>query len=167
MDSVEQFLAHSIRLEEEAALRFGQLADAMQTAGNREVARLFRRLSEYSRLHLGDARARAGFREIPQLTPAEFQWPDIESPEAAAIWAADPFIGRDQALEVALAAERAGLDYYRSVLEATKDPEIRALAREFVDEEAQHVAELERWIALHRAGEPLPTDPLLKPLPAR
>ncbi len=148
MESVEEFLAHAIRLEQEAALRFGQLADAMATAGNREVMGLFRRLSEYSRLHLTDARARAGFRELPKLKSGDFDWPDIESPEAAAIWAADPLIGREQALQVALQAESAGLAYYQGVLDSTKDPEIRALAREFVAEETLHVAELQRWIAL-------------------
>jgi rubrerythrin len=148
MDSVEEFLAYAIRLEQEAALRFGQLADAMATVGNREVMELFRRLSEYSRLHLGEARARAGFRQLPDLKPADYQWPDIESPETAAIWATDPFIGREQALQVALDAERAGLAYYQGVLDTTDDPEIRVMAREFVAEELLHVSELERWLAL-------------------
>jgi len=107
MESIEEFLAYAVKLEQEAALRFGQLADAMATAGNREVMELFRRLSEYSRLHMIDARARAGFRELPDLKSADFQWPDMESPETAAIWAADPLIGREQALQVALEAERA------------------------------------------------------------
>lgn len=147
MESVEEFLAYAIKLEQEAALRFGQLADAMATAGNQEVMELFRRLSEYSRLHLTDARARAGFRELPTLASGEFVWPDIESPESAAIWAADPMIGREQALEVALQAEKAGLAYYQSVLDSTHDPEIRALAKEFVEEETMHVRELQRWIS--------------------
>lgn len=147
MESVEEFLAYAIKLEQEAALRFGQLADAMATAGNREVMKLFRRLSEYSRLHLTDARARAGFRELPTVKADEFVWPDIESPEAAAIWAADPMIGRDAALTVALEAEKAGLAYYRGILDSTPDPEIRALAREFVNEESMHVSELQRWIS--------------------
>ncbi|MGD0505116.1 MAG: ferritin family protein [Steroidobacteraceae bacterium] len=147
MESVEEFLAYAIKLEQEAALRFGQLADAMATAGNREVMLLFRRLSEYSRLHLTDAQARAGFRDLPSLTSGEFVWPDIESPETAAIWAADPMIGREQALQVALEAERAGLVYYQSILDSTRDPEIRALAKEFVDEETMHVTELQRWIS--------------------
>lgn len=30
MQSVEEFLAYAIKLEEEAAIRFGQLADAME-----------------------------------------------------------------------------------------------------------------------------------------
>ncbi len=146
MESVEEFLAYAIKLEQEAALRFGQLADAMATGGNREVMELFRRLSEYSRLHLTDARARAEFRELPSLTPGEFAWPDIESPETAAIWAADPMIGREQALQVALEAERAGLAYYQSILDSSRDPEIRALATEFVEEETMHVRELQRWM---------------------
>jgi ferritin-like protein len=107
---------------------------------------LFRRLSDYSSLHLSDARARAGFRKLPDVKVTEFVWPDIESPETAAIWAADPMIGRDEALAVALEAEKAGLAYYQGIFDSTRDPEIRALAREFVDEERMHVSELQRWI---------------------
>jgi rubrerythrin len=158
MNSVEEFLAHTIQLESEAALRFGQLADAMTTAGNKEVGRLFRRLADYSLLHLGDARARAGFRDLPEMQAGDYRWPDIESPEAAAIWAADPFIGVEQALQVALDAETAGLNFYQDVLRATDDPEIKLLAKEFVAEEAEHVAELKRWIQLHLMGANLPTQ---------
>jgi rubrerythrin len=157
MKNVEEFLAYTIQLESEAALRFGQLADAMATAGNKEVGRLFRRLSDYSLLHLGDAKARAGFRTLPEMTSNDFRWPDIESPEAAAIWAADPSIGIEQALKVALDAETAGLDFYAGVLAATQDPEIKVLAKEFVQEESEHVAELQRWIQLHANGARLPT----------
>jgi rubrerythrin len=158
MQSIEEFLAYAINLEREAADRFAQLADAMDSCGNSEVGKLFRRLSEYSRLHLGDAQARAGFRDIPELKPGDFVWPDLESPESAAIWAADPFIGRDQALDIALDAETAGYEYYKSVFDSTTDPEIRALAQEFVEEESAHVAELVKWIAAHKAGRKLPID---------
>lgn len=158
MQSVEEFLAHAIELEKEAALRFGQLADAMQSCGNVEVSKLFRRLAHYSQLHQADAQERAGFRTIPNLRPDGFSWPDIESPESAAIWAADPFIGREEALQVALAAESAGLAYYTEVMNTTTDPEIRAFAQEFSEEEAGHVKELERWIELHQSGKPLPTE---------
>jgi len=158
MESVEIFLAHTIRLEQEAARRFEQLADAMQTNGNREVGQLFKRLATFSRMHLADASARAGFRNVPDLGELEFEWPDIESPETAAIWAADPFIGCDEALQVALDAESAGLAFYQGILDTTPDPEIRRFAQEFVAEEGLHVAELERWLALHRAGKPLPLE---------
>ena len=64
MDSVQTFLVHAIRLESAAAHRSDELADAMQTWGNREVEALFRKMAEYSREHLKDAMARAGFRLV-------------------------------------------------------------------------------------------------------
>ncbi|MGO8737308.1 ferritin-like domain-containing protein [Rhodoblastus sp.] len=158
MNSVEEFLAYAIHLEKEAADRFGELADVMESCGNREAGTLFRRLSHYSTLHLADARARAGFHDMPEIKLEDFVWPDLESPERAAIWAADPMIGREEALEIALSAEQAGLAYYQSVLDATDDPEIMAMAAEFVKEESEHVAELKKWIAAHQAGGLLPVD---------
>ncbi len=158
MESVEEFLAYAVRLEREAADRFGQLAEAMQSSGNTGVAKLFRQLSDYSRMHQAEAQARSGFRDIPKLSKTDFVWPDLESPETAAIWAADPLIGRGEALEVALQAETAGLRYYQAVRDTTEDPEIKALAKAFVEEEAEHVAALERWTAAHKAGRPLPID---------
>jgi rubrerythrin len=44
------------------------------------------------------------------------------------------------------------------VLATTDDPEIRVLAKEFVEEEEGHVRELEKWIAAHGAGAPLPAE---------
>jgi rubrerythrin len=158
MLSVEEFLAHSIHLEAEASARFDELADAMETGGNREVAQLFRRLAHYSRLHLADAKARAGFREIPDLEAKDYVWPDLESPESAAIWGADPLLDRGEALKIALDAETAGHDYYKSILDATTDPEVKRFAAEFTEEEAGHVAELKRWIAAHEAGQATPVE---------
>jgi hypothetical protein len=59
------------------------------------------------------------------MTRSNYRWPNIESPEAAAIWAADPFIGIEQALQVALDAENAGLDFYAGVLAAMDAPRSR------------------------------------------
>ncbi|MCB1515677.1 MAG: ferritin family protein [Hyphomicrobiaceae bacterium] len=144
--SVELFLSYAIKLEEEATLRFGQLADAMEGSGNHEVGKLFRKLSDYSRLHLADAKARAGFRDVPVMLPREYQWPDFESPETAAIWATDPMIAYDEAIEIALESEKRGHAFYKKVFEEATNPEIRVLAKEFVEEEAEHVMWLEQWI---------------------
>lgn len=152
LSSVEVFLSYAIKLEEEATLRFGQLADAMDASGNRPVGALFRKLSDYSRLHLQDAKSRAGFRDVPVMLPQQFQWPELESPETAAIWATDPLIAYGEAIEIALESEKRGYDFYKLVLDSTADPEIKALAKEFVEEEAEHVQWLEQWIAQHKAG---------------
>ncbi|MGE0052802.1 MAG: ferritin family protein [Hyphomicrobium sp.] len=147
--SVEVFLCYAVKLEEEATLRFGHLADSMEAAGNKPVGALFRKLSDYSRMHLQDAKARSGFREIPVILPDDYQWPDFESPETAAIWASDPLIAYDEAIEIALESEKRGHAFYKLVHDTTTNPEIKVLAKEFVEEEAEHVQWLEKWIADH------------------
>ncbi len=149
MQSVEEFLAHAIRLEEEAALRFDELAEACLTNGNAEVAAFFRQMAEFSRLHLADARNRGGFRTLPVLPPSDELWPEGMSPEAAGWEGTDPFLTVSRALEVALESEKQGLAFYADVADATDDAEIRGMAREFAEEEAEHVAQLEVWIARH------------------
>lgn len=151
MNDIELFLAHAIQLEQDAARRFEDLRHAMHSVGNREVETLFKRLGEFSRRHLDAAMARGGFRELPRLKPDEFEWPGGVTPEAAGWSGVDSMLDELAALELALAGEKSGRDYYAAVAGSTQDPEVARLAREFATEESQHVTELERWIARHRS----------------
>ena len=153
-EHVGVFIAYALKVEQEAALRFGQLADAMGAAGNKDAEKIFRKMSMFSQMHYAEARARSGYHDLPPLTPQDYQWPDFESPETAAIWATDPMIAKDQALEIALDAERAALAFYSDVLQRTEDPEVKALAKEFVEEEGEHVKWMLRWIAEDKANAP-------------
>jgi rubrerythrin len=56
MNDVAEFLAYAIKLEEDAAARFSDLAESMKTYGNREVADFFGKMAHFSRLHLAEAR---------------------------------------------------------------------------------------------------------------
>ena len=155
MNDVNLFLVHAIQLERDAARRFEDLMHSMQTAGNRELELLFRRLGELSRLHLSAAMARGGFRDLPELASGDFQWPDGATPEAAEWRGVDSLLDVAGALELALEGERTGHAWYSSVAKRATDPEVLAMAREFADEEAQHVSELERWIT-RRSSQPSP-----------
>lgn len=141
------FLAHACALEAEAAARFSDLAEAMKTYGNQEVATFFGKMAEFSRMHLADARKRSGFRDLPELSDGEFQWPDGESPEAASMEGSHYLMTVEYALELALDSERRGQGFYADVARTTTDPEVRMMAEEFAAEEAEHVAQLERWVA--------------------
>lgn len=151
MDSIRSFLVHAVRLEAEAARRFDELAELMATHGNREVEAVFRQFADFSRLHLKEAMARAGFRYITDLPAEGYHWPQGESPEAAPWWGVDGLMTADAALDLALESERGGLDYYQSIAQTTTDPRVRQMAEEFAAEEAEHVAQLERMVA-SRAG---------------
>lgn len=147
MNDVETFLAHAIALEGEAARRYEELAAAMQTDGKLELKTFFARMAHFSRLHLADAQARGGFRELPRLRPDEFVWPDGHAPETAGWVGVDAFMDGRDALQLALQGERSGHAYYAAVAATARDPDIVRLATEFAAEEAQHVAELEKLLA--------------------
>lgn len=146
MNKVEYFLAHAIQVERDAARRFEDLSHSMQSAGNQEVEGLFRRLGEFSRLHLKAAQARAGFQEIPALADSEYEWPEGLSPEAAGWRGVDSSLDVPMALELALEGEERGMLFYQHIASTSPDPQVVYLAREFAEEEFEHVRELERWI---------------------
>jgi hypothetical protein len=97
--------------------------------------------------------ARGGFRDLPVIAPEEFEWPEGVTPEAAGWSGVDSALDAVSALELALAGERSGRDYYQAVAARTKDPEVASMAKSFAAEESQHVTELERWIARSTAAQ--------------
>jgi rubrerythrin len=153
MNSVQTFLAHAILLESAAAQRSDELADAMQTWGNREVEAFFRKMAEYSRLHLQEAMARAGFRQVAELPAEGYEWPDGVDPESPDWWGVDGMMGIEQAIENALEGEKRGLAYYEGVAAGTSNMKLKALAEEFAAEEREHVAELERVLQDQQRGK--------------
>ena len=145
--SVEAFFGYAVKVEQDAAIHYDQLGAAMEKVGNAEVAELFRELADYSRLHLEEAKKRAGAIDYNLHVPANYVWPDHATPERTDLWTGDPALSRLGALKAALLGERRGLEFYHSVAGFSKDPEIVKQAKEFVKEEAEHVEILERWIA--------------------
>lgn len=150
IDRVDLFLTHAVCLEAAAARYFDDLAAAMETLGNREVEKFFRQMADFSRMHLKDAMERGGFRHLPQLAPEEFLWPGGEPPEHPDWAGVDAFTDTDAALQLALGSERRARAWYSQVAASTHDPIVRAMAEEFVVEEGDHVAQLERWVARRR-----------------
>ncbi len=152
MDDIHLFLAHAIQLEKESARRYEELATDMKTLGDPEVADFFGQMAHYSRLHLADAMARGGFHHPPELRADEYAWPDGTSPEAAAWSGADAFMDVPGALALALDGEQRACAFYRGIAESSRNPNVRMMAREFAEEEADHVAQLESRIDARAKG---------------
>ena len=149
VEDVNVFLAHAVELEREAARRYEELAENMRANGNAEVEKFFRQMSVFSRKHLALAMERGGFHALPALSAAEYTWPDGVSPEQFDWIGVDSMIDVESALSLALDGERRGQAFYAGIAALTGDPEVKAMARDFADEESEHVALLEKWIARH------------------
>ena len=150
MDGLREFLARAIHLESAAAQRADELADAMQTWGNKEVEAFFRKMADYSRTHLREAMAMAGFRHAGELPAADPAWADGDGPEAAAWWGVDGLMGIEHAIELAIEGEQRGLEYYEDVANGTSNEKLRAMAEAFAAEERGHVAELRGALQKYR-----------------
>ncbi len=140
------FLAHAVALEQEAADRYDELADAMETHNRPEICELFHKLAHFSRLHLAEVKGIAEGHDLPKLKPWEFQWEGGESPEAAPTEMAHYMMTPHHCLTMALFNEKKGRDYYAQQAEGGKTEEVRKLAALFASEESEHVVMLEKWL---------------------
>src|SRR3972149_11843253 len=72
--TLPEFLAHAVALEHEAAERYLELADMMESYRNDEVSSLFRDMVGFSQLHCDEIKARVGSIELPRLKSWQYRW---------------------------------------------------------------------------------------------
>ena len=143
---LEKFLAHAIELESEALERYEELSGAMRAHHNKEVARFFARMVQESRLHCKVVTALAAELSLPDLKAWEFEWPGVQAPESSDYEAVHYRMGEREAVQLALANERAAQDFYEAWVESSEDERTRELAVQLAAEEADHARQLEELL---------------------
>jgi len=155
--TLPEFLAHAIALEHEAAERYLELADMMETY-NDQVSSLFRDMVRYSRMHHDSIVERARGVELPALRATDYRW--RQAPEAGGEEAFDIGLDTYKALRYARENEVRAMEYYSAVGLHSTDPEVKRLAAEFAAEETEHVDALDDWLArTPRPSAPWRDDP--------
>jgi rubrerythrin len=153
INSVEEFLAHALTLENEAADGYQEIGDSMAVHNNPEVAELFYKFAKYGRMHAEEVASLAVGLELPHLAPWDFAWEDGESPEVPAAGSVHYMMTPTQALKLALRAEQQAHDFYAAVARSSQVAKIREMASEFATEEAEHVRLLTEWIKKYPTSE--------------
>ncbi len=152
--SLADLFAVAYQIEADAVERYDLLADQMATHNNPELMAVFRDLSRAEAIHRDEIRRLAGDIDVIAQAQRMAKWRLGESPEAASLSEAHYLMTPWHALQMALAAEHRALAFFKSVVETAKDPAIRKLADEFVEEEAEHVNLVHRLIRKY----PKPAD---------
>jgi len=147
VQTVPELLAHALAMETEAAERYGELADQMQTHRRTAVAAIFRRLESAERKHLVDLADRCKDVALPHYAPWDFKWRGKESPETIDIGRVHYHLSVRDALLLALEHERRATQFYADVAATAQAPDVIALARQFADEEREHMGWLEACLA--------------------
>ncbi|MBM3565244.1 MAG: rubrerythrin [Alphaproteobacteria bacterium] len=136
-------IAHA--MENEARVRYGELADQLDAHNNTDVADLFRRMAEIEALHVAKVLALAGGKIT---TPADAPpFPDDEGPETAATAAAHYLMTPHHALSIMLKNEQRAFRFYSRVARTTKAKDVRNLAQQLAQEEKEHIQLAQAWLA--------------------
>ena len=139
-----ELMAHALAMENEAAQRYADLADAMETHNNRAVAELFRKMAVIERKHAAQIMTEMGWKEAPALP--KVAWEDFEAPETAPGDEVHYLMQPYHALEIALANEKRAERFFTRLVRMANVESVRKAARELMAEEREHVALVAAWL---------------------
>jgi rubrerythrin len=145
--TVEEFYAHALAIEREAAARYGEFASHFAAAGDDVLEGLCRNLASHERDHFQELADGCAHLRLPAIDPTEYRWLEGESPEAPARELMYRIATPRQLLEIALLAECRARDFFVSIVKSAPVPSVRELAAVMAAEEVDHV----RWV--HQALE--------------
>jgi rubrerythrin len=139
ISSVADLYAAAYQIEADAVERYQLLAEQMETHNNPELVAVFRDLARAEGIHRDEIQRLAGNLDVVAHASRLAKWSRGDSPEQADLGAAHYMMTPWHALQLALAGEKRALAFFTSVAESAKDPEVKKMADEFVEEEAEHV----------------------------
>jgi rubrerythrin len=151
--NLNDLLAVAYQIEIDAVDRYKLLADQMETHNNPDLVKVFRDLARAEGIHGEEIRRLAGDFDIAAHASALARFA-ADSPEEADLSSAHYMMTPWQALQLSLAGEERALAYFTSIVENTKDPKVKELAAELVEEEAEHVQLVHRLLKRY----PKPSD---------
>lgn len=154
VSSLNDLLAVAYQIEIDAVERYNELADQMETHNNPELVKVFRDLARAEAIHGEEIRRLAGDFDVVNhaLQIAKFQ--PRGSPEEAELDTAHYLMTPWHALQLSLAGEKRALAYFTSIAATAKDPKVKAMTAELVEEEAEHVNLVNRLLTQY----PRPND---------
>ncbi len=151
--TLEMFMAQAVAMELEASQRYAELADALESHNNREVAELFRKMSVVEARHAEQIMAEMGWSEVPLQVRAP-AWEGFEAPETVPVDETHYLMRPWHALQLALAAEQRAERFFAHLAQASAAEPVRAAALELQREEHEHVELIQAWLKKVPVPEP-------------
>ena len=145
--TVEEFYAHALAIEREAAARYDEFALHFGERGEDVLEGLCLNLAKHEREHYQELSLGCRHLNLPGIDDAEYSWLDGASPEAPARELMYRIASPRQLLEIALSAECRARDFFVSIVKTAPLAPVRELAAVMAAEEVDHV----RWV--HQALE--------------
>jgi len=151
--SLEEFIAHALAVEFEAARTLRDMQAAFRERGEDELASLCGKLSVLEQEHYERLEARSRGLALPDVDYRQYGW--LESHDADCCPRDMVFhIATPRALlEIALKAEQRAVDMFERAANHVRDSGVRDLASHLAQDEVEHV----RWVLAALAATPRDT----------
>jgi rubrerythrin len=149
IETVEEFYAHALAIEREAAERYEEFTAYFADRGDVVVSALCRTLSRFERDHYEELLLRCEALTLPVIAAGEYRWLEAGSPEAASRELFYRVAQPRHLLEIALAAEHRARDFFVWVAKSTLSNGVRELASIMAAEEGQHIAWVMKALEYH------------------
>ena len=158
--TLAELMTWALWLELDAAERYHDLAGAMETHNNDEAADLFRRMAAIEERHADAILRQMHWPAPPPLPAGPPPWADHEGPESVSHDDVHYLMRPWHALALALKGEQRAARFFATLAAQAADPAIRAAAEAMAEEEREHVALVEAWMAkVPRPDERWQEDP--------
>ncbi|HLT27246.1 MAG TPA: ferritin family protein [Zeimonas sp.] len=145
--TLHDFMRQALQMELDAAARYAEFADAMETHNNREVAALFRKMAEIESKHAEQILSEMGWSEMPGPITARPAWEGFEAPETVPIDEVHYLMQPYHALTLALESEERAERFFAQIAEAATTEAVRKAARGLQEEEREHVELIRDWLS--------------------
>lgn len=142
--SLDEFMAQALHMELDAAQRYEEFADMMETHNNREVAGLFRKMAVIEGKHARQIMDQMQWRAPPAYSAALST--RLATPESADGDELHYLMQPWHVLQLALACEQRAERFYADLAQRTTVASVRAAALELQQEETEHVELVKAWM---------------------
>lgn len=154
IETVEEFYAHALAIEREAAERYGEFATHFADRGEEVLSGLCGNLARFEREHYHHLIRACEGLTLPIVGSGEYRWVEGASPEASARELFYRVAQPRQLLEIALDAELRAREFFVWVAKSARSNAVKELASIMAAEEAEHV----HWVAQALEYHPGPAD---------
>lgn len=144
--ALAEFMKQAYAMELEAAERYADFAAQMEVHNNREVAELFRNLSQIEQKHAARIRRQMGWKGKPEALAA-WRWLGVEGPETGAPGELHYLMQPYHALKLALENEQRAARFFEAYARKRLPAAIREAAAEMAREERRHARLVREWLA--------------------
>ena len=140
-----ELMSQALTMELDAAQRYEDLAGAMETHNNREVAALFRKMADIESKHAAQIMSAMAWKQVPAASAGPSRR-DFEAPETTPGDEVHYLMQPYHALQLALLNEQRAERFFARLVRVATVESVRKAAQELQAEEREHVSLVKAWL---------------------